>query len=236
VAPVTPSLAGTILVVRESAAGADDARVLMLRRRAELRFMGGYWVFPGGAADPQEIRGADAITAAAAAACRELQEEAGLALEPRALTRVAHWITPSAMSRRFDTHFFLACAPAGQEPRLDEAEASAMCWVKPAHQAFTQQPNAEFPITAPTQMVLRELAQDLAEAHSLARFMQASARRPIVTVLPKMDGEDVVFPWDPHYRRIEGEGLDWDDALIATRAGWPPRMPAHVAHPGPKPR
>jgi len=78
---VTPSLAGTIMVAVED----GGVRVLMLRRRPELRFMGGYWVFPGGAADAAETTSAaDPITIAAAAACRELHEEAGLRLEPQA--------------------------------------------------------------------------------------------------------------------------------------------------------
>jgi 8-oxo-dGTP pyrophosphatase MutT (NUDIX family) len=237
VAPVATSPAGTILVVRTPPSDEKDLRVLMLQRRPDMRFMGGYWVFPGGAVDAHETHAAaDAISAAAVAACRELREEAGLDLEPGALTRVAHWITPSAMSRRFDTHFFLARAPAGQEPRLDQAEANAMCWVRPADQAYTCQPNTEFPITAPTQMVLRELAQDLEDARTLEQLLERAAQRPIVTVLPKIQGEDVVLPWDPQYRHIEGESLEWDDALMATRAGWPTRMPVHVAHPGPKPR
>jgi 8-oxo-dGTP pyrophosphatase MutT (NUDIX family) len=44
---------------------------------------------------------------------------------------VSHWITPVGEVRRFDTRFFVARAPAGQEPLHDEGETIATLWVRP---------------------------------------------------------------------------------------------------------
>jgi 8-oxo-dGTP pyrophosphatase MutT (NUDIX family) len=44
-------LAATLLLLREREA---QLEVLMMRRRQELRFMGGMWVFPGGRVDPAD--------------------------------------------------------------------------------------------------------------------------------------------------------------------------------------
>src|SRR5271165_3010764 len=51
---------------------------LLVRRTPKARFMGGVWVFPGGAVDAGEGAGDEAHRAAAV---RELQEEAGIELE-----------------------------------------------------------------------------------------------------------------------------------------------------------
>ena len=44
----------------------------------------------------------------------------------------AHWVTPSGMPRIFDTRFFLASLPPGQEPDPDAGgELTSMRWVAP---------------------------------------------------------------------------------------------------------
>ena len=68
-----------------------------------------------------------------AAAVREVAEEAGLALpDPGALIKFSRWITPAQIAIRFDTHFFLAPAPPGQEPRADGEEMVDLGWHTPA--------------------------------------------------------------------------------------------------------
>ena len=46
-------------------------------------------------------------------------------LDGQALRYVSHWVTPvGEVARRFDTRFFLAAAPTGQQVRHDEADSS----------------------------------------------------------------------------------------------------------------
>ena len=64
----------------------------MVQRTPKARFMGGAWVFPGGAVDAHEGEG---DVAHRAAAVREVYEEVGITLpDPAALVPFARWITP----------------------------------------------------------------------------------------------------------------------------------------------
>ena len=65
-----PRQAATVIVLR---GGSETLEVLLVRRNPEARFMGGAWVFPGGAVDPEETP--------ADAAVREVYEETGLTVE-----------------------------------------------------------------------------------------------------------------------------------------------------------
>lgn len=222
-------IAGTTLVVRTT----DRVEVLMLLRRREMRFFGGFWVFPGGAADATEsaasLRGDCApIDAAAAAAVREMGEEAGLIVSTDALLPWAHWITPTAVRRRFDTHFFLARMPPDQTPRVADSESTEMRWVDPAIW-MSATSSGDFPLTPPTLLVLRELWAALQLHGSVDALLTGERQRPIRTVLPKLiDGGIVVMPWDAHYETLRGEGRAWDATAVADRRDWPSRLSAAV--------
>lgn len=211
----------------------------MLRRQRALRFMGGLWAFPGGAVDAAEAgrsgqssRGSSPrVQAAALAASRELFEEARLGIPATGLVHFAHWITPSGVARRFDTHFFLALAPAGQEPHADAAETSDLAWMEPAQLAYRDLPVGDFPLSAPTQLVLRELDESLQRHPSLTDLLAGAPATRIQPVMPKLVEDDVlVFPWAADYLQVPGDGIAWDPAAIAARQGWPDRLPA-PAHP-----
>src|SRR3954468_8174267 len=125
--PTVPRQAATVIVLR---GGSERLEVLMVRRTPKARFMGGAWVFPGGAVDAHEGEG-DASHRAAAV--REVREEAGIALpDPAALVPFARWITPPEITMRYDTYFFLAAAPAGQEAEPDGQEIVDARWFQPA--------------------------------------------------------------------------------------------------------
>ena len=115
--------AATAIVLRDSDAGPE---VLLVKRNPESRFMGGAWVFPGGAVHEDDGDHA-------AAALRELEEEAGLRLaDVQSLVPFSRWITPAEVTIRFDTLFFVAAAPPDAEPRVDGAECVDARWITPA--------------------------------------------------------------------------------------------------------
>jgi glyoxylase-like metal-dependent hydrolase (beta-lactamase superfamily II)/ADP-ribose pyrophosphatase YjhB (NUDIX family) len=89
-----------------------------------MMFQAGFYAFPGGKLDPHE----DARTCAA----RELFEEVAVRVDPLALRDAGRWITPAFAPRRFDTCFFLAMCPAGEEPRVATGEHDFGEWVRPA--------------------------------------------------------------------------------------------------------
>ena len=221
--------AGTTLVVRDT----GKLQVLMLLRHRSMRFFGGFWVFPGGAVgatDAADAHGGErpSIDAAAAAACREMQEEAGLTLSPNALLPWARWITPTAVRRRFDTYFFLAKSPPDQQARVADSESTELRWVDPTIWTSASS-SGDFPLTPPTILVLREFWTALQAHDSFDELLNRERQRTIRPVLPKLlEGGMVVMPWDAQYASAPGDGINWDTAAIAQRNGWPSRLTAAV--------
>ena len=109
--------------------GAERLEVLLAQRTPKARFMGGAWVFPGGAVDAPRAR----ARIHRVAAVREVQEEVGITLpDPDALVPFARWITPPEVTIRFDTWFFLAEAPEDAEVVIDGSEIVDARWFEPA--------------------------------------------------------------------------------------------------------
>ncbi len=124
--PVRPRQAASVILLR---GGAEKLELLLVKRTPEARFMGGVWVFPGGAVDAEE---GDGDGAHRLAAVRELHEEAAIELPgPGGLVKFSRWITPAVVAIRFDTHFFLATLPDGQEPAVDGEECVDLGWFTP---------------------------------------------------------------------------------------------------------
>src|SRR5271154_4741713 len=113
--PATPPRqAATVILLR---GGAEALEVLLVRRTPQARFMGGVWVFPGGAVDDSDIGEGTQSEALRTAAARELREEAAITLaNTDGLVEFSRWITPAQVRTRFDTHFYLVEMPPGQEP------------------------------------------------------------------------------------------------------------------------
>lgn len=196
--PVEPRQAATVIVLRGDDA---DLEVLLLRRNPAARFMGGAWVFPGGAvdaADGEPAAGPGADAAHRAAALREVAEEAGLRLgDPDALIPLSRWITPAQIAIRYDTHFFLAPAPPGQEPRADGGEMVDLRWTTPAG-ALAAHRRDELQLVFPT---IKHL-ELLAAFDSAAALLEWATGREVVPVEPRViDGEAarVVLPGEPGY-------------------------------------
>ena len=101
----------------------------MVQRTPKARFMGGAWVFPGGAVDAHEGEG-DARTARRRSARSPRRSDRaarpGRARPVRALDHAA------GGQIRFDTYFFLAVAPDGAEAVPDGQEIVDARWFEPA--------------------------------------------------------------------------------------------------------
>jgi 8-oxo-dGTP pyrophosphatase MutT (NUDIX family) len=186
--PTAPRDSASLVLVRDGEPGLE---LLLVRRNPAARFMGGYWVFPGGAVDAGEDD--------RAAAVRELAEEAGVTnLEPEALVAYSRWITPERIAIRFDTRFFVARAPAGARPRVDGAECVDLRWTTP-RAALDDYAADALELVLPT---LRHL-EELAAFATVDALLEHARGREIVAVLPRvvLDGDErrVVLPGEPGY-------------------------------------
>ncbi len=187
-APTRPRASASVIVVRDGGGGLE---LVLVRRNPAQRFMGGYWVFPGGAVDGGEDD--------RAAAVRELAEEAGIAgVDPAALVPYSRWITPVLIATRFDTHFFVVRAPDDARPRVDGGECVDLRWTSPAA-AVAAYARDELALVLPTLTHLQELS-----AFTTVDALLAHARgREIVPVLPRVvfdgDARRILLPGEPGY-------------------------------------
>jgi 8-oxo-dGTP pyrophosphatase MutT (NUDIX family) len=184
-----PRASASLILLRDSA---DGPEVLLVRRNPEQRFMGGAWVFPGGAtaAEDEDER---------ATAVRELEEEAGIDLaDGHELARFSRWITPAEVKTRFDTHFFVAEAPEDAEPTVDGSECVDWRWLTPQG-ALDQHRDEELSLVFPTIKHLEQLARFRAVSEVLehARASRVLAVEPRILV----DGgvAQVVLPGEEGY-------------------------------------
>ncbi len=176
--------------------GEVGLEALLVKRTPRARFMGGVWVFPGGAVDAEEGAGDDAHRAAA---IRELREEASIALDdPAALVKFSRWITPAEVQIRFDTHFFLAELPSGQEARIDGEECVDLGWFTPlaALEAYRA---GEIVLVFPT---IKHLEQ-LSEFPSVHALLAHARGRRVEPVQPRvvLEGEvaRILLPGEEGY-------------------------------------
>jgi 8-oxo-dGTP pyrophosphatase MutT (NUDIX family) len=191
--PAEPRQAASVILLR---GGGQELELLLVQRTPEARFMGGVWVFPGGAVDAQE---GDGDAAHRLAAIRELREEASIDLDdPGALVKFSRWITPAVVKIRFDTHFFLATLPERQEPAIDGEECVDLGWFTPdgALAAYAEE---RIQLVFPTIKHLEQL-RDFASVDELLAY---AGGREVLPVEPRvvMEGEvaRIVLPGEQGY-------------------------------------
>jgi 8-oxo-dGTP pyrophosphatase MutT (NUDIX family) len=191
-----PRQAATVIVLR---GGDQTLEVLLVRRTPEARFMGGVWVFPGGAVDEEDVGEGTQSQALRTAAARELREEAAITLtDTDGLVEFSRWITPAQVRTRFDTHFFLVEMPPGQEPRIDGQECVDLGWFTP-QAALDAHAAGEIVLVFPTIKHLEQLG-GFASVEALlshARGLKVQPVEPRVV----LEGEvaRVLLPGDPGY-------------------------------------
>jgi len=125
---------------------------------------------------PVSLRDAHALVHAAA---REVREESAIAIDADTLALFSHWITPPTESRRYDTHFFVAPAPAGATALADRIETLDATWIAPlrALEAFAA---GALQLVYPTIKHLERFAA-FADVDALLAYARG---KPIVTIMP----------------------------------------------------
>ncbi len=188
-----PRVAATVIVLRGDG---DGLEVLLAQRTPRARFMGGAWVFPGGAVGPEDGEGDRALRTAAV---RELREEAGIELAGSdQLVAFSRWITPEEVMIRYDTWFFLARLPEGAEPVVDGEEMVDARWYTPA-QALAAGQADEILLVFPTIKHLEQISL-FASADEL---LEHARTRTVTPVQPRVLGSGeqarIVLPGESGY-------------------------------------
>ena len=150
----------------------------------------------------------------------QLVEEEKLLLALDQLHYYAHWITPEARSERFDTRFFLACHPEGQEATYDQKETTVGLWLTP-QKALEENLKGEVALSPPTLKTLEDLSRfrSIEEVFNSLKIERNSTH-------PSCPHEDlewtpiIIFPWDPEYEIFQkGEIPDPVDHGSPSRPG-----------------
>ncbi|GAA3035542.1 NUDIX domain-containing protein [Gordonia defluvii] len=119
----------------------------------------------------------------------EFLREHDLALRADLLRPLAHWITPKSEQRRYDTRFFLAELPAGQDADAETSEVEEAQWYS-ASRALSDWTAGKHFLLPPTWTQLRDLA-----AYETVGELFAAKReiKPIEPGTPNDDFEGLRF-------------------------------------------
>ncbi|MDH3300859.1 MAG: NUDIX domain-containing protein [Acidimicrobiia bacterium] len=132
----------------------------------------------------------------------------GIVLDATLVEEVARFITPPGPARRFDARFFIAQAPAGQEPSHDEGEIVNWDWIRPSD-ALTRWADGDMAMMSPTVRMVACLARyrSANEAMAVARRRLAYQR---VRVADPAGEYRVLLPGEPGY----------EEADLEVESGW----------------
>ena len=118
----------------------------------------------------------------------DLLRRRGLVLRSDLLGAWAHWITPDFEPRRYDTRFFVAVLPEGQQTRDVSGESDAVAWMRP-REALDAVRDGRLDMMTPTVRTCTEIAGFARAADALP----AAAARSFATVEPRLvfDGDEM---------------------------------------------
>ena len=195
-APRPARQAASVILLR---GGAEKLEVLLVRRTPQARFMGGVWVFPGGAVDAEE---GDGDGAHRAAALRELREEAAIALEdPAGARQVLALDHPRRGADPLRHALLPRRTAAGQEPTVDGEECVDLGWFTPTS-ALEAYRGGEIQLVFPT---IKHLEQ-LSDFSSVEEVLSYARGREVQPVQPRviLEGEvaRILLPGEPATDRL----------------------------------
>lgn len=150
------------------------------------------------AGDAEHWKAEQAALLDRSASMAEVLQRNGLVLRADLLRPWAHWVTPELEPKRFDTRFFVAALPEGQEAVHYRGESDHSEWATP-RDAVERHARGEIAMLPPTVFTLAEIGA----YPTVAEVMAAAATRDVKRVLPKIvvSGDDVLLllPGDPGY-------------------------------------
>ncbi|HEV2360293.1 MAG TPA: hypothetical protein VGS21_01185, partial [Acidimicrobiales bacterium] len=122
---------------------------------------------------------------------------------------------------RFDTRFFVARAPHGQEALHDEGETVDSIWIAP-HEALDRHAAGSLDLIFPTIKNLEAIARFASVDELLAAATRASAVEPM---LPRVSVEGhglrILLPGDPGYADADEDAGILEDMPLPGRPGGP---------------
>ncbi|MGE0873677.1 MAG: MBL fold metallo-hydrolase [Burkholderiales bacterium] len=192
--------AGILLAVDDSGSFVDPARVAAL---GELR----------------------APLNAGELAFADFLEKERLYLPARSIAWFAHWITPAGRPRRFDTRFFVAIAPPGQEGSHDEGETIDNVWIRPGH-AIERSARGEIEVVFATRTTLAHFAafqraeDALAHAHEKEVELNAACFAIAEDGARQLHGRSDPAYFEIHWCDPEETG----NSIVALKADVPKRL------------
>lgn len=194
--------AATVCVFREHPE--DGLEVLLLKRNEKLKFAPGFWVFPGGRIESDELTSSpDIKQAAIIASKREAKEETDLSIDINPEHHYYHWTTPAGESRRFATWFFHSLIDFdNSQVKIDDSEIVDHSWV-PVHTIFPADHKRSQQLLPPTFISL----QRIKNARSYQDVVTEFNRTGPITVAPKVAFDNGVFcsmyPGDSGYEAVD---------------------------------
>lgn len=218
-----PRDAATVLLVRDR----DGSFEIFLQRRLRsMAFAAGMYVFPGGAVEESDRIHADALCslpdrdsaapaargaeldtiAARIAAFRETREETGFELSgPEDLVYVAHWVTPTVESRRYDTRFYAVVVDDPTDAPAVLTEADQSCWITPTA-ALAGYGCGELTMLPPTVAVLSQFAGYAAAGLGAGAAVAEAGRQQVRPMLPTVRAD-----------AAQPDGIAW--VIVDARTG-----------------
>jgi 8-oxo-dGTP pyrophosphatase MutT (NUDIX family) len=121
-----------------------------------------------------------------------------LTLATDALVYFAHWITPEIQPLRFDTRFFAAPMPEGQEAVADEREITEVRWLTP-REAIDANARGQLSLRNPTVKNLQLFDGASSAAAALAQLDGREVRTILPRVIIEGDQRRVLLPGEPGY-------------------------------------
>lgn len=129
---------------------------------------------------------------------KEIVMSENVTIQVSALYPFAHWITPETMPRRYDTWFYVARLPAGQDAQHDQVETVDGLWVSP-YDALRRADLGTFPLV----FVTKKLLQRMLKHQSIDELLGSISAQDMRPVMPKVvdraDGTEFLLPGDAGY-------------------------------------